>query len=163
MGATADPIHHTALGLMSGTSLDGIDVAVIATDGKTQVMPLGFLSRDYDTAFRRRLRGLLGGQAPADQVAAVERELTLLHAAAVRDLLAEAGMTPSQMAVIGFHGHTILHEPQVGRTWQIGDGALLARETGIDVVARSARQRHAPGRGGRALGAALSPGPGGRA
>jgi anhydro-N-acetylmuramic acid kinase len=47
----------------------------------------------------------------------------------------EAGLTAADVAVIGFHGHTILHRPDARRTWQIGDGALLARLTGIDVVA----------------------------
>ncbi|MHA1599622.1 MAG: anhydro-N-acetylmuramic acid kinase, partial [Alphaproteobacteria bacterium] len=86
----------------------------------------------YDPAFRARLRGVLGGRGP---VAEVARELTLRHARAVRDLLAQAGMVADEITVIGFHGHTVKHEPQAGRTWQIGDGALLAAETGIDVVA----------------------------
>ena len=95
----------------------------------------GFASRDYDPEFRLRLKALLGGQAPEGQVAAVAQELTLLHGAAVRALLAETGMTAGEIDVIGFHGHTILHEPAAGRTWQIGDGALLAQDCGIDVVA----------------------------
>jgi anhydro-N-acetylmuramic acid kinase len=60
--------------------------------------------------------------------------LTLKHAVAVRDLLAEADMAAAEVCVVGFHGHTILHQPEAGRTRQIGDGALLAAETGIDVV-----------------------------
>jgi len=68
-------------------------------------------------------------------VPAVERELTLRHADAVRRLLRSAGLGAGDVRLCGFHGHTILHEPRAGRTWQIGDGALLAAETGIDVVA----------------------------
>ena len=135
MTTKAEPRLYTALGLMSGTSLDGIDAAVIETDGEALVRPLGFSSRDYDPDFRLRLKGLLGGQAPEGQVAAVARELTLLHAEAVRGLLSETGLAAEEVHVIGFHGHTILHEPQERRTWQIGDGALLAQECGIDVVA----------------------------
>ena len=120
-----------ALGLMSGTSLDGIDAALIRSDGRGRVEAGARLSRTYDAAFRGRLHAVLGETGPVD---AVERELTLKHAAAVRDLLAEADMAAGDIRVVGFHGHTIWHQPEAGRTRQIGDGALLAAETGIDVV-----------------------------
>jgi anhydro-N-acetylmuramic acid kinase len=120
-----------ALGLMSGTSLDGIDAALIRSDGRALVETGPALTVPYDADFRARLRGVLGG---CGDVAGVERELTLRHAAAVKDLLARAGRTAAEVTVIGFHGHTILHAPEQRRTWQIGDGALLAAETGIDVV-----------------------------
>ncbi|SMF41017.1 anhydro-N-acetylmuramic acid kinase [Tistlia consotensis] len=124
-----------AVGLMSGTSLDGIDAALIETDGLTRVEPQAFLSEAYDEAFRPRLRGLLGGKAAAAEVAAVEAELTDRHAVLVRRLLAAAGRRPSEIAVVGFHGQTILHEPERRRTWQIGDGQRLAEQLGIEVVA----------------------------
>jgi len=111
------------IGLMSGTSLDGIDAALLVTDGREQVQAGASLTVPYDPAFRQKLRGVLGGRG---DVAAVEQSLTELHAQAVRAL--DAG----EVDLIGFHGHTILHRPP--RTWQIGDGALLARLTGIDVV-----------------------------
>ena len=120
-----------ALGLMSGTSLDGIDAALIRSDGRGRVEAGARLSRAYDAAFRGRLRALLGETGPVDEV---ERELTLKHSEAVRDLLAEADMAAGDVQVVGFHGHTIWHQPDAGRTRQIGDGALLAAETGIDVV-----------------------------
>jgi len=117
-----------ALGLMSGTSLDGVDAALVRTDG-LRVLEFGpFRSEPYEPAFRERLRAVLGGKG---DVAGVERDLTGIHAAAVKALLHEAG---GKADVIGFHGHTILHAPEAHRTWQIGDGALLARQTGIDVV-----------------------------
>lgn len=116
---------------MSGTSLDGIDAALIRSDGRLQVETGASLTVPYEAEFRARLRGVLGGRGA---VAEVARELTRRHAAAVRALLAAAGLAAEEMAVVGFHGHTILHEPAAGRTWQIGDAALLAAETGIDVV-----------------------------
>ena len=115
---------------MSGTSLDGIDVAAIESDGEDVVASGPALTIPYADDFRERLRGILGGVGP---VATVEQELTRLHAAAVaafRDRYPETTFT-----LIGFHGHTILHEPEHRRTWQIGDGALLARLTGCKVVA----------------------------
>ncbi|WP_282606285.1 anhydro-N-acetylmuramic acid kinase [Pelagibius sp. Alg239-R121] len=120
------------IGLMSGTSLDGIDAALLKSDGH-KVLAFGpRLTLDYDDTFRESLRALLGGQSPVE---AVERELTLRHAAAVRQLIKQAGIEASEVALLGFHGHTIFHAPDQGRTWQIGDAGLLARETGIDVIA----------------------------
>jgi anhydro-N-acetylmuramic acid kinase len=117
------------VGLMSGTSLDGIDVAFIETDGEQRVVTGPALTLPYDDALQRRLRGILGGAGP---VAEVERELTHAHASAVATLVARHPVAP--LDLLGFHGHTILHRPREGRTCQIGDGALLARLTGIDVV-----------------------------
>jgi anhydro-N-acetylmuramic acid kinase len=120
---------HRAIGLMSGTSLDGIDVAFIESDGKSEVATGPWLTMPYDHALREALRGTLGGKGP---VADVERALTEAHAAAVKRLLERHAIEGVEL--IGFHGHTILHDPARCRTWQIGDGALLARLTGIDVV-----------------------------
>jgi anhydro-N-acetylmuramic acid kinase len=120
-----------ALGLMSGTSLDGIDAALIETDGRTLTACGPALTVPYDDAFRGRLRAVLGGQGP---VAEVEYDLTLRHAEAVEILLDQAGRTATAIDVIGFHGHTVLHQPDHRRTWQIGDGDLLAQITGIRVV-----------------------------
>ncbi len=121
---------HRVIGLMSGTSLDGIDAALIETDGEARVTAGPALTRPYDETLRRQLRGILGGQG---RVPEVERALTEAHAEAVRELIATHRL--ADIELIGFHGHTILHRPQEGRTWQIGDGALLAHLTGIDVVA----------------------------
>ncbi len=121
-----------AIGLMSGTSLDGVDAAVVVTDGETVAATGPALTRPYPPALRRRLRALLGGEAPDPaEVAAAERALTLAHAEAVRALLPAAG---GEVALVGFHGQTLLHRPHRRRTWQIGDGALLAAETGLPVV-----------------------------
>lgn len=128
----------TAIGLMSGTSLDGIDAAVLETDGETYARAGGALTLPYDDTLRRDIRALLGSR---DQKAArdVEARLTEAHARAVQSLLAQTGLAVEGVGVIGFHGHTITHAPppapgQPGWTWQIGDGAALAALTGIDVV-----------------------------
>jgi anhydro-N-acetylmuramic acid kinase len=120
-----------AIGLMSGTSRDGIDAALIATDGRDAFAAGPTLSVSYDAAFRASLASVMGGKGP---IAEVERELTLRHAVAVQALIAHAGIDKASVRVVGFHGQTIRHEPARRRTWQIGDGALLARLTGIDVV-----------------------------
>ena len=125
-----EPNLCSALGLMSGTSLDGIDVAAIESDGEARVTVGPALTVPYPDDFRDRLRAVLGGTGP---VAAVEDELTRLHAAAIGEFRRRHPSTGFEL--IGFHGHTILHEPEHRRTWQIGDGALLARLAGCDVVA----------------------------
>ena len=116
---------------MSGTSLDGIDAALLWTDGVRIDKTGPSATFPYDPSLRDGLRGILGGQGPVE---AVERALTEAHAAAVDRLLSDAGLAKDAIDVIGFHGHTILHRPDEGRTWQIGDGALLASLYGIDVI-----------------------------
>lgn len=129
-----------AIGLMSGTSMDGIDAALIDTDGEDFVEPRAFLSLPYDETMRARLRAAINAAlamdrpAPHPEIDAVARDLTLAHADAVKLLLAQTGVPATQVALIGFHGQTIAHRPDRRWTWQIGDGGLLARETGITTV-----------------------------
>ena len=120
------------IGLMSGTSLDGIDAALIETDGVDKVATGPSLTLPYPPEFRDALRAILGATEADEGVRAVERRLTELHAEAVAELRRRHGL--AHIDLIGFHGHTILHRPEAGRTWQIGDGALLARLTGVPVV-----------------------------
>ena len=126
-----------ALGLMSGTSLDGIDAAVVRTDGE-RILGLGpALTVPYDAAFRERLRAVLGEAANGDALAAVTRELTLRHAEAARAVIDANAASPAglgRVEIVGFHGHTVLHRPDRRLTRQIGDGGLLARQTGVAVV-----------------------------
>ncbi len=127
---------YRAIGLMSGTSLDGVDVALIETDGRSHVKPLGFLFMPYEAAFRERLRACFGKREGTTDplVREVEDELTTLHAKAVAAFLKQEGLEPSALDLIGFHGQTIWHNPAERETIQLGDGALLAKLTGIDVV-----------------------------
>ena len=116
---------------MSGTSLDGIDAALIETDGMTTVRRGVALTCPFDTALRSALKACLGG---GGDVPATAHHLTLMAREAVDRLLDRAGMQPGDIDVIGFHGQTIAHRPAEGLTWQIGNGALLAEATGIDVI-----------------------------
>ncbi len=121
----------TVLGLMSGTSLDGIDLALLRSDGMELIERGPAATYAYDAALKNALRGVLGGLGP---VAETEQALTLTFAATVKRFIADKGLAAASIDLIGCHGHTILHRPQERRSWQIGDGALLARETGIPVV-----------------------------
>ena len=126
---------YTAIGLMSGTSLDGIDVALIRTDGEDFVEYGPSLTIAYDDEFKDRLRRVLG---PAGRAApgadALERSLTLRHADAVKALLSRENLAAADIDVVGFHGHTVHHDPANGITIQLGDGELLANWLGIQVV-----------------------------
>jgi anhydro-N-acetylmuramic acid kinase len=129
-----------AVGLMSGTSLDGIDAALIETDGENMIRPLAFRSDPYSDAARTTLREAAAlalsfeRPRPSPEIVAAEEMLTRRHIMVVRQLLAGAGIEPNRIAVIGFHGQTIAHRPDRGWTWQIGDGAAMAEALGITVV-----------------------------
>ena len=104
----------SALGLMSGTSLDGIDIALLTTDGEkisnfgpTNTVP-------YSNSLREQIRATLGG---IGNVTAAEAQLTTAHIIAVRDFLSQHSITSDEVDLIGFHGHTIIHEPLHGKTW----------------------------------------------
>jgi anhydro-N-acetylmuramic acid kinase len=140
-----------AIGLMSGTSLDGVDVALIETDGHDvrvvqshngYLEPLGPTGyRGYSDEDRDLLR-----RALADSEAVIAREdrpgclpeaeafVTAAHAEAVESFLADNGLTPADIDVIGFHGQTVVHRPDQRMSVQIGDGAALSRRLGIPVV-----------------------------
>jgi anhydro-N-acetylmuramic acid kinase len=144
-----------AIGLMSGTSLDGIDAALIETDGEAFVRPIAFRGEPYSDAARAQLaeatRMALTFDKPraSPPVVAAGELITRAHVFAVHKLLADAGVAAADVDVIGFHGQTIAHRPDRRWTWQIGDGAAVARATGITTVSDFRAGRGAePWRGG---------------
>ncbi len=118
---------YTAIGLMSGTSLDGIDVALVRTDGMDSTELLDSCAFSYKESTREAIRKVFGSRYSSPEIVEVEKLVTLEHAQAVKG----AGF---QADIIGFHGQTIIHDPSQKFTWQIGDSALLAQGTGIDVI-----------------------------
>ena len=120
-----------AIGLMSGTSMDGVDAAMIKTDGIHILEHGPALSKSYSPEFRNRFRQYLGKREASDRIV---EEFTRLNADAVNALLADTTFDKQDISVVGFHGQTLFHDPQNGVTVQIGDGALLSTLTGIDVV-----------------------------
>ena len=130
-----------AIGLMSGTSMDGIDVALIETDGEDAIKRGPAATFPYPPEVRSRLAqavadavGMTGRQARPGCLADVERQLTERHADAVLRFMGDRMLQPMAVDVIGFHGQTVLHRPSQGLTVQLGDGPLLARKTGVQVV-----------------------------
>ncbi len=130
-----------ALGLMSGTSLDGIDIACLETDGVDVVRRGPRLTVSYSAPTRALL-----SQAIADAhsiqnrldrpgvLARAETELTEQHAGAVERFLTANDLSPASIDVIGFHGQTVLHKPHAGLTVQLGIGPMLADLTGCPVI-----------------------------
>ncbi len=119
------------IGLMSGTSLDGVDAAWLETDGE-RIGAFGpTLTLPYDDRLRADLRHILDHAPTLDpddpQLNSAVARLTDYHVRAVAAIGRPADL-------IGFHGQTILHQPDRRRTWQIGDAAELARRTGIPVA-----------------------------
>ncbi|MDB5478256.1 MAG: anhydro-N-acetylmuramic acid kinase [Alphaproteobacteria bacterium] len=119
---------YTAIGLMSGTSLDGIDVALLRTDGVSFAEALDFKSYEYDAELRRKVRQCFGlSSDPDGRVKEAEKLVTEAHIKAVQDFGHKADL-------VGFHGQTIFHDPANRKTWQIGDGQALADASGMQVV-----------------------------
>ncbi|WP_375395105.1 anhydro-N-acetylmuramic acid kinase [uncultured Sphingomonas sp.] len=129
-----------AIGLMSGTSLDGIDAALIETDGREHVRPIAFRGEAYSDAARAQLAAATAAALTYDRprasqpLTAAGELIDRCHVLAVRKLLAEAQVSAADIDVIGYHGQTVAHRPDRGWTWQIGDGAVIAAATGITTV-----------------------------
>jgi anhydro-N-acetylmuramic acid kinase len=131
----------TAIGLMSGTSLDGVDVALIETDGRRVKAfgPSGY--RPYTDAERGLLRQALAEAVDLPRRDArpgilreAERAVTVAHAEAVAAFTAQHRIAREDVDIVGFHGQTVLHRPAQKMTVQIGDAAALARAIHIPVM-----------------------------
>ncbi|NIR45984.1 MAG: anhydro-N-acetylmuramic acid kinase [Gemmatimonadetes bacterium] len=131
--------HGYYLGLMSGTSLDGVDVALVEVDRRDEVLGArleAFLSVAYEPEQRRAIReGLAGGTA---ELCRLNVSLGDWHAVAAERLLDEADFDAADLAAVGSHGHTIWHEPpegdRSGATLQLGEPAVIAERLGVPVI-----------------------------
>jgi anhydro-N-acetylmuramic acid kinase len=131
----------TAIGLMSGTSLDGVDVALIETDGERAAAfgPTGY--RPYTDHERGLLREALAeavnlthrGARPG-VIGEAERAVTAAHTEAVDAFLAQNRIAREDIGIVGFHGQTVLHRPAQRLTVQIGDAVALAKAIGVPVM-----------------------------
>jgi anhydro-N-acetylmuramic acid kinase len=121
--------------------MDGIDIALVETDGRSEVRrgPSDFVP--YETVFRRQIeaglddaKSIKSRSERPGELSAVEREITRQHCDAVAQFLSRGGLDKADIDVIGFHGQTVLHRPSDALTVQLGDGRMLAEMTGIPVV-----------------------------
>lgn len=139
------------LGVMSGTSLDGLDIALIEQGEQTSLLASHYLP--MPAALRADLLALCasGPDEIARSALAENNWVRLLAAQGINELLEREGLSASAIRAIGSHGQTIRHEPQLGFTVQIGNPALLAELTGIDVIADFRRRDVAAGGQGAPL------------
>lgn len=129
-----------ALGLMSGTSMDGVDLACLKTDGHMVLEKYGGLFVPFDNDFRRLLADLMKRAKAADNIfqhVDVDRAAqTLMHyyKRAIDQYCEEKTMSYSDFDLVGIHGQTLYHAPHKGVTWQLSDGAWLAGQLGVSVI-----------------------------
>ena len=128
----------TAIGVMSGTSMDAIDVAILRTDGVDVVETGPGRAYLYDPALRTRLLAVLSDPARAehDQMTDLDEAVSDAHAGAVIDFLRDFEIPAGEIDVVGIHGQTIFHKPEARFTRQFGIGSRMAATLGIDVVTR---------------------------
>ena len=131
----------TSIGLMSGTSSDGIDASIIKSDGENLVHFVGNHFLPYEDRLKSKIRSLkerinliLDLETNAREIDGLEKEITLLHGKIINLIIEKFKLSKSEIDLIGFHGHTIFHSFKDKKTKQIGDGRLLSQLTGLNVV-----------------------------
>lgn len=138
------------LGVMSGTSLDGLDIALIEQTTETRLVATHYIR--MPEALRRDLLALCSpGQDELARAATAEQEWVKLATHGIETLLQQQGLEAAQIRAIGSHGQTVRHEPSRGFTLQIGNPALLTELTGISVVSDFRRRDIAAGGQGAPL------------
>ena len=124
-----------ALGVISGTSMDGIDVALIRSDGEARVEAGPAATFPYPGPLARALRAVVASPSEAEKPQVdLERAVTDAHVAAVEAFLQKFAVRREDVALAGLHGQTILHRPRAGLTRQLCDGGRAAAKLKIDVV-----------------------------
>jgi anhydro-N-acetylmuramic acid kinase len=127
--------HGLFIGLMSGTSLDGVDGVLLEGQGQ-QWMTRAHAHRPFPAALKQTLLELnTPGDNELHRSALAAQGLTSVYTEVVDAVLQQAGVSPQSVRAIGAHGQTVRHRPDQGYTWQVNAPALLAETTGIDVVA----------------------------
>jgi anhydro-N-acetylmuramic acid kinase len=137
----------TAIGIMSGSSLDGVDAVRLVTDGEEhiEVEAAGYVA--YPDALRARVGAVAQGNPPLDEVLKVERSLSELYVEAAQQVMPKKGA----VNVIGCHGQTVRHMPALGLTWQLGDASFIAEKTSVPTVMDFRRRDMAAGGQGAPL------------
>ena len=124
---------HRYIGLMSGTSLDGVDAALVDLESAPKLIDTRYTA--FPTDLREEwLRLHAPGHAELHRAALVSNRLGMLYAETVQRLLSQTNASPRDIAAIGCHGQTVRHRPDEGYSLQLNNASLLAEYTGITVV-----------------------------
>jgi len=129
-------VKQLYIGLMSGTSLDGVDAALVdcSVSARGELVATHFLP--YPDAMREEALALnTSGPDEIHRAAMLARDISLLYVEAVTELLRKAGCSAGEVMAVGCHGQTVRHRPDCGYTTQIAQPALIAERCGIQVVA----------------------------
>lgn len=126
----------TAIGAISGTSMDGIDIALVETDGREAVRTGPGRTMEYPADLRADLQRLLADPSVAerDPLADLDARVTAAFTQAIAGFMAAEGLDRARVDVIGLHGQTVYHRPERRFTRQLGRGADMAKALGIPVV-----------------------------
>jgi anhydro-N-acetylmuramic acid kinase len=132
----SEPALHTIIGMISGTSMDGIDIALLQTDGLDRVEFGPADTRPYPAELRQELIDFLHDPARAmtDPLTGLEAKVTEAFSKALLAFLSDHSLTPAAIDLVGLHGQTVYHNPALRFTRQLGNGEQMRHETGIAVV-----------------------------
>lgn len=145
------PGGNLYVGVMSGTSADGIDVALVDLTDPYEPKLLSHTHEPYDESLTSRVLQVQAQQpVPLRELVQLDTDLGLAYAHAIKHALAKVNFPPKQLVAIGLHGQTIFHDDTLA-TWQLGNAALVAAETGYDTVADFRRADMAVGGKGAPL------------
>jgi anhydro-N-acetylmuramic acid kinase len=126
------------IGAISGTSMDGIDVALIETDGISHVRPIHGKLYPYTPKLRSELQAIIEDLRAAehDDLTQLEQDVSDAHANAVLSFIQDFQINKSEIALVGLHGQTVFHRPERNFTRQLGIGQRMANRIGINVINR---------------------------
>ena len=120
-----------ALGLMSGTSLDGVDVALLSTDGNKNIISRGYSNFNFPKRLKNKIEKFIINR---NNPFFISRLITDFHICCIKDFINKNNIKIESIDLIGFHGHTVFHKPNEGWSWQIGDGQHMSNSLKIPVV-----------------------------
>ena len=140
------------IGIMSGTSLDGVDVALCRIDAQECILEASY-EHPFPSRLKEEILHTLSASVTLQQIGSLDHRLGALFAKAAAHLLEKEKIDPHTVTAIGLHGQTLWHEPQGSApfTMQLGDPTLIAARTGIDVVSDLRRMNMAYGGSGAPL------------
>ena len=120
-----------ALGLMSGTSIDGVDVALLKTNGLDNIINKGYQTYSFSKKIKNKIENFITARNSPKEITKL---ITDFHTSCVKDFIKKKNISLGSINIVGFHGQTIFHKPDQCWTWQLGDGQQLSNSLNIPVI-----------------------------